>query len=148
VIPISDLRKVEIFAELDPADLTLLAKIAEATHANEGEILIQAGLPARTLYVLQQGNLMVAFPDGRAITLHEPGGVVGWSALVNPTRYTASVICLTDCALVSFAGAELLRLVQRSVAMGTKIMRNISELMQKRLPFMQEEDRRRLNSVR
>jgi CRP-like cAMP-binding protein len=40
---------------------------------------------------------MVAFPDGRAITLHKPGGVVGWSALVSPAGYTASVTCLTDC---------------------------------------------------
>jgi CRP-like cAMP-binding protein len=148
VIPIDELKKYEILAELDPAELKFLSGMAEVTHAQEGEVLIQAGLPARTLYILQEGNLMVAFPDGRAITLHKPGGVVGWSALVSPTRYTASVTCLTDCTLITFPGSELLRLVQRNVVMGTKIMRNISKVLGRRLPFLQEEDRQRLREKR
>ena len=148
MIPIGDLKKYEIFADLDPAALKILSNLAEVTNATEGEELIRAGLPARTLYILQEGDLMVAFPDGRAITLHTAGRVVGWSALFSPGRYTASVTCLTDCKLISFPGSELLRLVQRNVAAGTKIMRRISELLRRRLPFMREEDRRRLNQRR
>jgi CRP-like cAMP-binding protein len=148
VIPIDELKKYEILADLDPTELKILSSMAEATHAREGEVLIQAGLPARTLYILQEGDLMVAFPDGRAITLHKPGGVVGWSALVSPTSYTASVTCLTDCTFITFPGSELLRLVQRNVAIGTKIMRNISEVLSRRLPFLQEEDKRRIKSRR
>ena len=127
MIPIEELKRYEILADLDPAELKFLSGMAEVTHAREGEVQIQAGLPARTLYILQEGNLMVAFPDGRAITFHKPGRLVGWSALVSPTRYTASVTCLTDSTLITFPGSELLRLVQRNVAMGTKIMRNISK---------------------
>lgn len=148
MIAIDELKKYEMLAELDPAELKFLSAMAEATQAREGEVLIQAGLPARTLYILQEGDLMVAFPDGRAITLHKPGGVVGWSALVSPAGYTASVTCLTDCTFITFSGSELLRLVQRNVAMGTKIMRNISKVLSKRLPFLQEEDRQRLRKRR
>jgi CRP-like cAMP-binding protein len=148
VIPIDELQNYEILAELDPAELKFLSAMAEATHAREGEVLIQAGLPARTLYILKEGNLMVAFPDGRAITFHKPGRVVGWSALVSPTRSTASVTCLTDCTLITFPGSELLRLVQRNVAIGTKIMRNISKVLSRRLPFLQEADRQRLRNQR
>jgi CRP-like cAMP-binding protein len=148
VIPIDELKQYEILAELDPTELKILSGMADATQAREGEVLIRAGLPARTLYILKQGDLMVAFPDGRAITMHKPGGVVGWSALVSPTSYTASVTCLTDCTLISFSGSELLRLVQRNVAVGTKIMRKISEVLSRRLPFLQEEDKRRIKSRR
>jgi CRP-like cAMP-binding protein len=148
VIPIEELKRYEILADLDPAELKFLSGMAEVTHAREGEVLIQAGLPARTLYILQEGNLMVAYPDGRAITFHQPGRLVGWSALVSPTRYTASVTCLTDSTLITFPGSELLRLVQRNVAMGTKIMRNISKVLSRRLPFLQEEDRQRLRKGR
>ena len=56
---------------------------------------------------------MVAFPDGRAITLHKPGGVAGWSALVSPAGYTASVTCLTDCTFIT-----LFR--QRAITSGPK----------------------------
>jgi CRP-like cAMP-binding protein len=148
VIPVKELRKYDIFAELDPAELKFLSNMAEMTIAREGEVLIRAGLPARKLYILQQGGLMVAFSDGRAITFHKPGRVVGWSALVSPTRYTASVTCLTDCTLIGFSGSELLRLIQRNVAVGTKIMRKISEVLSRRLPFLQEEDKRRLEGGR
>lgn len=148
MIPIEQLKKYEILTELDPAELKLLSGMGEAVHAREGELLIQAGLPARTLYILQEGNLMVAFRDGRAITFHKPGRVVGWSALVSPTNYTASVTCLTDCTLIAFPGSELLRLVQRNVTMGTKIMRNISKVLSRRLPFLQEKDRQRLRKGR
>lgn len=148
MIPIDELKQYEILAELDLTELKILSSMAEATQAQEGEVLIRAGLPARTLYILKQGDLMVAFPDGRAITVHKPGGVVGWSALVSPTSYTASVTCLTDCTLISFSGSELLRLVQRNVAVGTKIMRKISEVLSRRLPFLQEEDKRRIRSGR
>jgi CRP-like cAMP-binding protein len=148
VIPIAELKKYEIFADLDPAELKLLSGLAEVVHTSEGEELIRAGLPSRTLYILEDGGLMVAFPDGRAITIHKPGRVVGWSAIASPTHSTASVTCLTDCTLISFSGSELLRLAQRDVALGTKIMRKISEVLGRRLPFLQEEDKRRLEGKR
>ena len=144
MIPTEELKRFEIFAEMDLTELKLLSAMAAERRAREGEELIRAGSPARTLYILQTGGLMVAFPDGRAITLHKPGRVVGWSALVSPTHYTASVTCLTDSTLIAFPGNELLRLVQRNVAFGTKIMRKISEVLSRRLPFLQEKDKKLL----
>ena len=144
MIPTEELKRYEIFAEMDLTELKLLSAMAAERRAREGEELIRAGSPARNLYVLQKGGLMVAFPDGRAITLHKPGRVVGWSALVSPTHYTASVTCLTDSTLIAFPGNELLRLVQRNVAFGTKIMRKISEVLSRRLPFLQEKDKKLL----
>ena len=91
MITIEELKRYEIFSEMDLTELKLLSAMAEERNAREGEELIRAGSPARTLYILEKGGLMVVFPDGRAITLHKPGRVVGWSALVSPTHYTASV---------------------------------------------------------
>ena len=144
MITIEELKRYEIFAELNPTELKLLSAMAEERHTREGEEVIRVGSPARTLYILQEGNLMVSFPDGRAITLHKPGRVVGWSALMSPTHYTASVTCLTDSTLIAFPGTELLRLVQRNVVFGTKIMRKISEVLSRRLPFLQEKEKRLL----
>lgn len=148
MITTEDLKKYEIFAEMDLTELKRLSAMAEERKAREGEELIRAGSPARTLYILQEGGLMVVFPDGRAITLHKAGRVVGWSALVSPTHYTASVTCLTDSTLIAFSGSELLRLVQSNVAFGTKIMRKISQVLSRRLPFLQEEDKRLLKQRR
>ena len=120
MIPVHELKKYDIFLELEPNELAALARIADVVHASEGETIISEGQPARTFYVMDQGNLMVAFKDGRALTLHGHGEVVGWSAIIHPTHYTGDVICLTDCTSIAFSASELLRLIQSNVAMGKK----------------------------
>lgn len=148
MIPVHELRKYDIFLELEPNELAALAKIASVVHANEGETIIEEGQPARTFYVMDQGNLMVAFKDGRALTLHGHGEVVGWSAIIHPTHYTGDVICLTDCSFIAFPGSELLRLIQSNVATGTKIMRMVSERVANRIPFLAEVITRKLKGGR
>lgn len=146
MLPAQELRKFEVFLEMDASELALLARVAQVVHAAEGEAIIEEGKPARTLYVMDQGNLMVAFRDGRALTLHGAGEVVGWSALIHPSYYTGTVICLTDCALIAFPGRELLRLSQSNVTLGTKLIRNISQKVANRIPFLAEPVRRKLVS--
>jgi CRP-like cAMP-binding protein len=148
MIPVHELRKYDIFLDLEPNELGALAKIADVVHVSEGEAIITEGMPARTFYVMDQGNLMVAFKDGRALTLHGRGEVVGWSAIIHPTHYTGDVICLTDCSFIAFPGSELLRLIQGNVAMGTKIMRMVSERVANRIPFLAEAVTRRLKGGR
>jgi CRP-like cAMP-binding protein len=148
MIPAHELRKYDIFLDLEPNELAALARIADVVNASEGETIIEEGQPARTFYVMDQGNLMVAFHDGRALTLHGRGEVVGWSAIIHPTHYTGDVICLTDCSFISFPGSELLRLIQSNVATGTKIMRAVSERVANRIPFLAETIRRRLKGKR
>lgn len=148
MIPAQELRKYDIFLDLEPNELTALARIADLVHASEGETIIEEGQPARTFYVMDQGNLLVAFKDGRALTLHGRGEVVGWSAIIHPTHYTGDVICLTDCTFISFTGSELLRLIQSNVAMGTKIMRMVSERVANRIPFLAEAITRKLKGKR
>jgi len=148
MIPVHELRKYDIFLDLDPSELAALARIADVVHASEGETIIKEGQPASTFYVMDQGNLMVAFNDGRALTLHGRGEVVGWSAIIHPTHYTGDVICLTDCSFISFPGSELLRLIQSNVAMGTKIMRMVSGRVANRIPFLAETIRRKLKGKR
>jgi CRP-like cAMP-binding protein len=138
MIPAQELRKYDIFLDLEPNELAALAKIADVVHASEGETIINEGQPARTFYVMDQGNLMVSFKDGRALTLHGRGEVVGWSAIIHPTNYAGDVI----------PGSELLRLIQSNVTIGTKIMRMVSERVANRIPFLTETIRRKLKGER
>jgi CRP-like cAMP-binding protein len=148
VLLVHELRKYDIFLDLESNELAALARIADVVHASEGEAIIEEGQPARTFYVMDQGNLMIAFADGRALTLHGRGEVVGWSAIIHPTHYTGDVICLTDCSFIAFPGSELLRLVQSNVATGTKIMRTVSQRVANRIPFLAETVTRRLKGGR
>lgn len=88
---------------------------------------------------------MVVFKDEKAITLHAPGRVVGWSALTNDSTYTATVVCLTNCDLIAFPGSDLLDLLRAHTNMGNKIMNAISKVVARRLSFISEKDGHKLN---
>lgn len=148
MIPPSELAKYDIFLEFDPGELAKLVMIAEAVIAGEGEVIIQEGMPPGTFYVMEQGNIMVAFSDGRALTLHGAGEIVGWSALIFPIRYTASVVCLTDSAFIAFPASELQRLMQQNEALGTKLTQRILQRVVNRMHFIADTVKKNLEGER
>lgn len=148
LIPESELTKNKIFLEFDSRELAELAIIAEMVKAGEGEVIIQEGTPPSTFYVMEQGNIMVVFSDGRALTLHGAGEIIGWSALIYPIRYTASVVCLTDSTFIAFPASELLGLVQHNKALGAKLKQRILQRVVNRMHFIADTVKQNLNGER
>lgn len=131
-----DLRKYDVFRDLELSELWRLHRIIQPVHCREGGVLIKEGSSAQNLYMLQEGHLMIAFKDDRAICLHEPGRVIGWSAVTSDSRYTATVVCLTDCTLLTFAANDLLSLLGSNATLGTRIMNKIARIRKNRLRYM------------
>ncbi len=148
LVPPEELTKYDIFLEFAPGELAELAMIAEMVKAGEGEVIIQEGTPPSTFYVIDQGNIMVVFGDGRALTLHGAGEIIGWSALIYPIRYTASVVCLTDSTFVAFPAGKLLGLVQHNKALGTKLKQRILQRVVNRMHFIADTVKQNLNGER
>jgi CRP-like cAMP-binding protein len=148
LVPPNELTKYDIFLEFDPSELAELAMIAEVVEAAEGQEIIQEGMPPSIFYVMEQGNIMVAFSDGRALTLHGAGEIIGWSALIYPIRYTASVVCLTDSVFIAFPGRELLGLVQHNQALGAKLRQRILQRVVNRMHFIADTVKQNLNGER
>ena len=148
LIPENELTKQKIFLEFDSRELAELAMIAEVVKAGEGEVIIQEGTPPSTFYVMEQGNIMVVFSDGRALTLHGAGEIIGWSALIYPIRYTASVVCLTDSTFVAFPAGELRGLMQHNRALGIKLKQRVLQRVVNRLDFIADTFKKNLNGER
>jgi CRP-like cAMP-binding protein len=148
LIPPNELTKYDIFLEFDPGELAELAMVAEVVKAGEGEEIIQEGMPPNTFYVMEQGNIMVAFSDGRALTLHGAGEIIGWSALIYPIRYTANVVCLTDATFVAFPAGKLLGLLQQNKALGTKLKQRILQRVVNRMQFIADTVKKNLTGER
>lgn len=148
MIPPNELTKYDIFLEFDPSELAELAMIAEEVKAGEGEVIIQEGTPPGTFYVMDQGNIMVAFSDGRALTLHGAGEIIGWSALIYPIRYTAGVVCLTDSAFIAFPAGALQRLMQHNEVLGAKLKQRILQRVANRMDFIADTVKKNLDGER
>ena len=120
------LSDMELFQGLGREEIGAIAAIMRPQQVKEGEILTKVGDPAHTFYVILSGNYMVHFPDGHAFTLHRPGDFIGWAILVASVRYNGTSVALTDGEVLAMKKADFMRLLQRDLAMGDKIMKTVT----------------------
>lgn len=135
---IQTLESLDLFAELNSGELEQLAPLMHTARVSEGEVLIRKGDPAQTFFVVLSGNFMISFKEGRAITLHEKGEIMGWSTVVTPFQYRGTAIALTEGNVLTMSGQEILRLIQENSTLSEKIMKKINVVVEERMPFAAE----------
>ena len=131
------LESIDLFDALEPEELKQVQAIAHPMQVAEAEILTRISAPARTFFIILSGNFMSAFQDDRAITLHDKGKIMGWSAVFTPFRYKGTITALTAGEVLSIPGDKLLSLIQGAPALGDKIMKKINAIASERLFFAQ-----------
>jgi len=83
-ITAGELAGVALFEVLPDDELGTLAKASTRHRLSDGEVLFEQGQPARTLYVVVRGGLVLRAEDrGRAVIVDtlRPGDLVGWAAM-------------------------------------------------------------------
>ncbi len=138
---IDTLRSLDLFSELGDTELETVAALFHPLWVKEGEILIRRGETASAFFIVMEGNFMISFKEGRAITLHRKGDVIGWSAVVTPFRYTGTAVALTDGRVLTMAGDEFSRLIQSDAALGDKIMNKLNPIIAERVPYFSRSER-------
>ena len=138
----TELTDNELFETLTERELATLAPICSDFVAVEGGVIVTEGRNASALYVVRSGQVAIqqairvphAFRSRRTtIAVCRPGEVVGWSALVEPYKYTGSAVAWESCRLISVDGKMLRRALDTHPELGYKVMRSLSALMSKRL---------------
>jgi CRP-like cAMP-binding protein len=122
------LESIGIFSTLTQEELETVAPLIHPMKVMEGEILARRGDIARTFFIIVKGNFMIAFNDGKAITLHDKGDIMGWSTLVTPFEYRGTIVALTKGEVLTMPGQEFYRLLQSNSALGDKIMKEINPI--------------------
>ncbi|SMC25274.1 Cyclic nucleotide-binding domain-containing protein [Desulfacinum hydrothermale DSM 13146] len=135
MIPSAELQQSPFLDDLAESDRAHLAQIGVPTHWMPGEAIFTARSPAKYLYILKSGSILLCFPNGRSFVVREPGQLLGWSSLVSPFHYTATGLCLTESTLFQFPNSELYKLFQMDAGLGQRIMQKIATVMQERRPY-------------
>ena len=133
MIPIERLRNVEIFRGLKDEELAIVARFCQEESVPQGITLVQEGARADKLFILEEGVISIRFEKGTNYTVQGPGKILGWSFLVPPNRYTASVITITPSRLLVIKGPDFYDLVHKETRMGLKIMDNLAQVVASRL---------------
>ncbi len=130
------LKSLDLFPDLNHAELEQIASLMHQIRVTEGEVLMRRDDPAHTFFIILSGNFMIYFKESRAFTLHKKGDIMGWSTVVTPFRYTGTAVALTDGAVLSMPGQEFFRLIQSNSVLGDKIMKIINKIIAERMPFV------------
>jgi CRP-like cAMP-binding protein len=103
---VADLDGVELFSELSRKKRKALARHGDVVRVESGAHLTDTGTLAREVFVIVEGTVDVALPDGAVKSLG-PGAVVGEIGVLEGTTRTATVTATSPLRAIVFYGPEL-----------------------------------------
>ena len=128
------LRRVPLFAQLDPAKLKLLAFTSERMTFLPDQDLCRQGDVGDAAYVVISGkaNILVN-QEGNEIAVAEVGenAVIGEIAILCEVPRTATVRAITKLQTLKIDKETFLRLIREFPDMGIEIMRELADRLTK-----------------
>jgi CRP-like cAMP-binding protein len=106
------LRRYPFFAGFADNELKRLAMAGREMGLGQGERLFAEGEAATTFYFLIDGEVEILIcasedcPESVALSSLPAGQLVGWSALVEPSIYTASAQATRPSRVIAFSQAD------------------------------------------
>jgi CRP-like cAMP-binding protein len=140
MISIETLRNYSLFDQQDEAMLTRIANLAEEKVVEAGGTLFSQGDPAKYLYLVMEGSIVLTMNVGRkgAQTMEElePLGkdrVVGWSSMVKPHIYKMGAYAKQRSRVIAFEGNRLNQLFDDNPSFGYYFLQRLTEVIGSRL---------------
>ena len=136
------LRTCTNLAVVPPRDLQELLRKFESEFYKEGDVVFRQGAESDKFYLIESGKVKIVVWDENKqeiVNFLREGDFFGEKALVEDTRRTADVICLTDCHLFSLKKEDFSQLVIKSPKMRKVIEDRINSYLTKGPPIPYKE---------
>lgn len=120
------LKKIEIFASLDPSEFQLLLSLMKGRHITKGETLFREGDEGAEMFIILNGTIAitVTLSDGNEMTISEvhTGNFLGEMSIIEQLPRSASAVALEDTDLLSLEAAEFMKLIETAPEVAVKIL--------------------------
>ena len=133
------LPRVPLYRGLSMPEVRLVASIAEEVRLEPGDYVTRTEDISTAVYVLYEGEIELATPDGRRTRVIRPPEDYGLVSLVEPRRVVHATRALTPCRLVMVTAEALHVLMDSDLSTGATLWQNIARLQT--FHFMQLVDR-------
>ena len=132
------LKQIDIFFDLTPAQLALIAGQCAERRCAAGEVIFAENTAGQELYIIAQGEVEIqidpstirrAGPAAQTqvtIARLQRGQSFGEIALVDQGLRTATAIAAADTTLLVLTRQQLLALCEAQPALGYSLMRNLA----------------------
>ncbi|MFH2013131.1 MAG: cyclic nucleotide-binding domain-containing protein [Pseudomonadota bacterium] len=132
-VSIDRLRNVDILQGLEEMELESIAQFFQGEYVPTGVTLCEEGKRAERLFVLEQGRVSISSQKGGQFDIVTPGKIVGWSFLVPPFLYTASVITKVPSKVLVIKSPDFYYVIRKEPKMGMKVIINLAQVIASRL---------------
>jgi CRP-like cAMP-binding protein len=131
------ISQIEVLKGLNRQQKQQLRGLGRVEHYDPDVVIFSEATDARKLYVVEEGRVAVESQVARGmrfpISVVYPGQAFGWSALVQPYVYTATVIALSRTRVVAIEREALLSMMRGDPSLGFTIMQNVASIVASRL---------------
>jgi CRP/FNR family transcriptional regulator, cyclic AMP receptor protein len=122
-------RRVALFANLDPAQLQSLSRVAHARRFAAGETVVRESEAGDQFFVIVRGEVKVYVdsPDGREVVLThlQAGEFFGEMALFEGGPRSASVATLGECEVVALGRDDFLAALAGDFGLTRRILQTL-----------------------
>ncbi|MBP1734825.1 MAG: cyclic nucleotide-binding protein [Deltaproteobacteria bacterium] len=135
MVIVEAIEESDLFKGVSPEFLQEIGRAGEIRSFKRGTIICRADEKARYLYQLIEGNIdiMVAEKETIHFTVNRPGEIFGWSALVEPYKYTATALCNSDARVVRMSREAIESIIMKYPSDGLAILRHLTGIISQRL---------------
>jgi len=123
------LRTVPLFASFPDEQLRTLATVVSRRSASRGSIVIAAGDPTDSLYIILSGRLKVMMSDAEGkeviLSILSGGEFFGEMGLIDDAPRSASVVAIEPCELLVITRRDFKRCMTESAEMAMAVMRGL-----------------------
>ena len=129
------LSKSITFNGLDAQDIEGLLPLFSRWAVMPGDVLAQAGHSAQFFFLLEQGTLLVAMEEGRAVVLNRPGDFAGLSMVSLNATNTATITVLEKGVVWVVPCRDILDLTGHDTQVAATIMNGWRQFFAEKAPF-------------
>lgn len=130
-VPFSCLSEVELFADLSPAEIQAIDRMAPAHSFRNGELVFSQSQPVTALFILKRGRVRIfrVTEDGKALTMAilEPGAVFGEMMLVGQRMYDNYAEAIEDVEICQLSSADVEHFLLTDPRIAIRIARHLGE---------------------
>ena len=136
-LPTETVLLVEILRGLNEQEKQQFKSLGRIERYEPNAVIFNEGAEARTFYLVEQGQAAVESLLDRGLRIPtvvvSAGQAFGWSALVPPHVYTATVVALSNLRVIAIEREKLLAQMQANTSFGLTIMQNVASMISARL---------------
>ena len=123
------LRTVPLFASFPEEQLRTLATVVSRRSATRGSIIIAAGDPTDSLYIVLSGRFKVMMSDAEGkeviLSILSGGEFFGEMGLIDDAPRSASVVAIEPCELLVITRRDFKRCMAENSEMAMAVMRGL-----------------------